>query len=105
MRDESAERVSQNRQKHVLVEPEAPIEPQAFVQVAKEAAVESVSSLGTDSNQGHDMVTRKTMTIARFVTSTRLTPQQQESQGRDPTPPSSFKLFPEETMYCRADPR
>ena len=33
VRDESAERVSQNRRIHVLIEPEAPIEPEALVEL------------------------------------------------------------------------
>ena len=51
------------------VESEAHVEPEAPIQEAEEATVESVSSSETESNQGHDMVTRRTMTINRFVPS------------------------------------
>ena len=73
IQDESIELVSQNRRVHVPVEPEtpvepeAPIEPEALTQVAEEAAAKSTSSLGTKSDQGHDMVTRRTMKINHFV--------------------------------------
>ena len=93
VRDKSAERVSQNRQVHVPVEPEAPVqpeapvEPEAPIQEAKEIVTESISSSGTESDQGHDMVTRRTMTISLFVPDAQPTPQQQEPQGKDPTPP------------------
>ena len=76
IRDESTKRVSQRcrEQAHepvqqeaplqleVGVEPEAPFEPEAPIQV-KEATVEFISSLENKS----DMVTRKVMTISRFV--------------------------------------
>ena len=76
IRDESTERVSQRRREQgqelvqqeaplqlkVEVEPEAPFKPEAPIQV-KEATVEFVSSLENES----DMVTRKVMTISRFV--------------------------------------
>ena len=103
LQDESIERVSQHRweQAHVsiqleapvqpeaLVKPEALVEPKALVQEAKETAVESVSSSKTESDQGHDMVTRRTMTISRFMPGARPIAQQQEPQGRDQTPPPS----------------
>ena len=69
------------------VESEAHVEPKAPIQEAEEATVESVSSSETESNQGHDMVTRRTMTINRFVPSARPSAQQQKSQGQDQTPP------------------
>ena len=87
--DELAELVSQNCRVHVPVEPKAPVEPQAPIQAVEEVATESTSSSGTESDQGHDMVTRRKMTISRFMLGARPTPQQQESQGRDPTPPPS----------------
>ena len=59
--------MSQNRRVHVPVEPETPVEPEALTQVAEEAAAKSTSSLGTKSDQGHDMVTRRTMKINHFV--------------------------------------
>ena len=73
IQDESAELMSQNRRVHVPVEPEtpvepeAPIEPEALTQVAEEAAAKSTSSSGTKSDQGHDMVTQRTMKINHFV--------------------------------------
>ena len=54
-------------QPEVLVEPEAPVEPEDPIQVAEEAIVESISSSETEFDQGHDMVTRETMTISHFV--------------------------------------
>ena len=89
--DESAESVSLHRreqahvpvqpealvQPEVPVEPEVSIEPEAPIQVTKETTVESVSSLEIESDQGHDMVTRRTMTINRFVPDAQPTAQQQ----------------------------
>ena len=85
IRDESVERVSQRHQEQahmsiqpeapvqpeVKVEPEAPFDPEAPAHVAEEASVESVSSSETEFDQGHDMVTRKAMTISRFVSGAR----------------------------------
>lgn len=58
VRDASAELVSQSRRVHVPIErPEAPAQ-----------ATKSVHSLGAESNPGKDeMVTRKMMTINRFM--------------------------------------
>ena len=61
------------------VESEAHVEPKAPIQEAEEATVESVSSSETESNQGHDMVTRRMMTISRFVPGAQPTAQQQQS--------------------------
>ena len=85
--DELAECVSLHRreQAYVLVQPEVPvepevsIEPEAPIQVTKETAVKSVSSLEIESDQGHDMVTRRMMTISRFVPGAQPTAQQQQS--------------------------
>ncbi|KAL0015053.1 hypothetical protein SO802_002122 [Lithocarpus litseifolius] len=52
-----------------LVEPEVLVEPKAPVRSAEKAAAESTSSSGTEANQGHNMVTRRTMTISHFVPS------------------------------------
>ena len=54
-------------QPKVPVEPEASVEPEAPIQEVEEAAVESISFLETEFNQGHNMVTRRMMTISRFV--------------------------------------
>ena len=92
-RDKSAERVSRclHELAHTPVKPEAPIqeapvqpeipaEPEAPIQETEQVAVEFVNS-ETESDRDEDMVTRKTMTIDRFVPSTRSTTQQQPSQG------------------------
>ena len=72
-------------QPEVAVEPEVSIEPEAPIQVTKEAAVESVSSLEIESDEGHDMVIRRTMTVSCFVPGAQPTAQQQQSQGQDQT--------------------
>ena len=69
------------------IESEAHVEPEAPIQEAEEATVESISSSETESDQGYDMVKRRTMTINRFVPSARPSAQQQKSQGQDQTPP------------------
>ena len=73
IRDTSAEIVSRNHAVHQLVErPEDP----APVQVAELATVESVHSSGAESDPGEDeMVTRRMMSIGRFIPSTRPTSQ------------------------------
>ena len=85
IRDALAETVSKNRSIHQLVErPES----LALVQVAEPAAAESVHSSGAESDPGEDeMVTRRVMTIDRFMLGARPTTQQQEPQGKDSTPP------------------
>lgn len=85
IRDALAEIVSKNRSIHQLVErPES----LALIQVAEPAAAESVHSLGAESDPGEDeMVTRRVMTIDRFMLGARPTTQQQEPQGKDSTPP------------------
>ena len=81
IRDKSAKCMSRCRQEqaHVLVqleaptqpevqvEPEAPFEPEAPDQAVEEAAVKSVSSLETKS----DIMMRRKMTINRFVPGAR----------------------------------
>ena len=74
-------------QPEVFVELEAFVEPEAPIRVTEEAIVESISSSETESDQGHDMVTRRSMTISRFVPDARPTAQQQRLQGQDQTPP------------------
>jgi len=63
-------------QPEVKVEPEAPFDPEAPAHVAEEANIESVSASETESDQGHDMVTRKAMMISRFVSGARPAAQQ-----------------------------
>ena len=85
LRDTLAEIVSRNRFVHRPVErPEDP----APIQVAEPAAAESVNSSRVESDPGEDeIVTRRAMTIDRFVSGTCPTTQQQEPQRRNPTPP------------------
>lgn len=63
-------------QPKVPIEPEASVESEAAIQEAEETTVESVSALETESDQGHGMVTRRMMTISRFMPSTRPAAQQ-----------------------------
>ena len=76
IRDESVERVSRHRRElaHQQVEQEAPpqAEPEAPAQ-AEEAVVELVSFSGIES----EMVTKKVMTISRFMPGTQPFEQQQ----------------------------
>lgn len=57
--------MSHSHKFHVPVE-----EPEAPVQAAEPAAVESVNSSETEANQGEEMVTKQTMTIDRFLLGT-----------------------------------
>ena len=91
MRDKSTKHVSKRRreQAHERVQPEAPIQPKVFeepeapfdpeasAQIVEEVGTKSINSLETKSNQGDDMVTRRIMTISRFMPGTRPTMQQQ----------------------------
>ena len=64
-------------QPEALVQSEAPIEPKEPVKPeAEEAATEPIG-FSTKSNQGEDMVMRRTMTVSRFVPGARLAAQQQ----------------------------
>ncbi|KAK9986920.1 hypothetical protein SO802_031871 [Lithocarpus litseifolius] len=65
---------------------EEPIDPEAFAETTR-VEVESVSSAET-ADQGQDMVTRRTMTVSRFVLGALQSVPQQEPQGQDRTPPS-----------------
>ena len=65
----------------IFVEPKAPVEPEAPVQVTVEAIVESIISSETESDQGHNMMTRRSMTVSHFVPNARPTAQQQQLQG------------------------
>ena len=65
VKDASAELVSQNNRVHM------PVKPEAFVQVVKLAATKSANFLGAESNPGDEMVTRRMMTIGRFVPDAR----------------------------------
>ena len=56
-----------------LAQPDTPVEFKALVQEAKQVATESINSFETESDRGEDMVTRRTMTIDRFVPGARQT--------------------------------
>ena len=87
MRDKSTKHVSLRRreQAHERVQPEAPIQPKVFeepeapfdleasAQIIEEVGTKSINSLETKSNQGDDMVTKRTMSISRFMLGTRPT--------------------------------
>ena len=94
LRDESVERVSRCLQElaHAPVKEEAPIqeepaqpeeptELEAPVQETEQLAIDITSHSDTKSDRSGDMVTRKTMTIDRFVPSARQATQQQPPQG------------------------
>ena len=102
LRDESAERVSRRLRElaHAPVEEEAPVqeepaqpkepgEPKAPTQVIEQVTVDITNLSDTKSDRSGDMVTRKTMTIDRFVPDARQIGQQQPSQGQGQTPPPS----------------
>ena len=85
LQDESAKRVSRylHELAHAPVEPEAPIqeapvqpeipaEPEAPIQETEQVAVEFVNS-ETKSDRDEDIVTRKTMTVDRFMPGSRQT--------------------------------
>ena len=79
MRDESAEHVSRRLrelaheaiQKEALVQEPAqlenPVEPEAPIVEAKHLALEATNLSATNTLLGEDMVTKKVMTIDRFV--------------------------------------
>lgn len=56
-----------------LTQPEEPIEPEAPAQVTEQVAVDITNLFNTESDRSGDMVTRKTMTIDRFVLGARQT--------------------------------
>ena len=57
------------------IPPEIPAESEASVREAEQVATEFVNSPETESDRDEDMVTRKTMTIDRFVPGTKQTVQ------------------------------
>ena len=83
LRDGSAERMSRRLrelaheaiQEEALVQepaqPENPVEPENPVAKAKHLALEATNLSAIDTHLGEDMVTRKVMTINRFVPSAR----------------------------------
>ena len=94
IKDESAERVSRRRRElaHQQVKQgnPPPAEPKAPVQ-EEEAAIESVHSSGAKS----EMVTRRVMSISRFVPGAQTSEQQQpppaQAQSPSPLPPPSHQ--------------
>ena len=103
IRDESVERVSRRRRElaHQQVEQEAPpqAEPEAPAQ-AEEAVVELVSSSRTES----EMVTRKVMTISRFIPGTQPSEQQQPPPSSSlNSPSSSSKPHSKKATYDKAN--
>ena len=79
MRDASANFVFQGRPAYKLVK-----EPRAEAQPADQAATESVNSSKVETEQGEgEMVTKRTMTINRFLPGACSVAQQQQNQGRN----------------------
>ena len=103
LRDESAERVSRRLgelahetiQEEALVQepahPENPVEPKAPIAEAEHLALEATNLSATNPLLSEDMVTRKIMTINRFVPSARQATQpppfQSQTQAPPPPPP------------------
>ena len=99
LRDEFVERVSRRLrelaheaiQEEALVQepaqPEKPFELEAPVAEAKHLALEATNLSTIDTFLGEDMVTRKVMTIYRFLPGTRHATQPPPSQCRSQVPP------------------
>ena len=89
IRDESAEAAFKYLREcaHEAVQREVvPAKPKAPIQVAKQVAAESSDSSRTHSVP-EDMVTRKTLTVSRFIPGASQAIQQQPPQRRVPAPP------------------
>ena len=85
MRDASANSIFQGRAVHRPVE-----EAGVVVQPTEQAKVESINSSEVKAEQEEgNMVTRRTMTMERFIPSARLSAQQQQALGRDQHPPTT----------------
>ena len=94
LRDESAERVSRRLgelahetiQEEALVQepahPENPVEPKAPIAKAEHLVLEAIDLSATDTLLGEDMVTRKVMTIDRFLPGVQQATQPPPSQSR-----------------------
>ena len=69
--------------------PEDPVEPEAPVEKAEHLAVDITNLSATDPLLGEDVVTRKTMTIDRFMPGTQqaIQPPPSQSQTQVPPPP------------------
>ena len=85
IRDESAEHMSQNHKTHIPVEG-----PDASVQVAEPVTAKPANPSEAEANLGEETVTRHTLTINRFLLSTRLVAQPQKTPSKEQTPPPSF---------------
>ena len=88
IRDELVEIASRCLQEraHKAIQRKDPTKPEAPVQEAKHAAIESSNSSRMHSICGEEMVTYKTLTISRFIPGARQVTQQQPPQGRGQTP-------------------
>ena len=71
--------------------PKNPVEPEAFVEEAEHLAIDVTNLSTIDPFLGEDMVTRKTMTIDRFVPGAQqaIQPPPSQSQTQAPPPPPS----------------
>ena len=99
LRDKFTERVSrclrelahEAIKKEALVQEPAqlenPVEPEAPIVEAKHLALEATNLSATDTLLGEDMVTRKVMTIYRFLPGTRHATQPPPSPSRSQVPP------------------
>ena len=117
--DESAECLSRRLQElaHAPVEneasiqeepaqPEEPVEPEALAQGIEQVAVEFINSSDIKFDRGEDMVTRKSMTIDRFVPGGKAdhaaaTTSEPRSDAFSSS--SSNWMNPKEVMYCRVN--
>ena len=73
---------------HEAVQQEQPTEPEAAVREAEHVAAESSDSSRTHLALGEEMVTRKTLSVSRFIPGACLIVQQQPPQGCGQTPPA-----------------
>ena len=82
VRDASANTIFQDHSVHKPVK-----EAGAAVQLAEQVEVESINSFEVEADQEKgNMVTRRTMTMERFIPSARPLAQQQQAPGRDQHP-------------------
>ena len=94
MRDESAERVSRRLRElaHEAIQQEGPVQEQAQPENPaagpEQPAIEATALSAEDTQPGGNMVSRKVMTIDRFVLDARQPNQPPPSQGRSQVPQS-----------------
>ena len=88
LRDESVERVSRRLRElaHEAIQQEGPVQEQAQLEnlatEPEQPAIEATGLLAEDTQPGRNMVSRKVMTIDRFVPGARQPNQPPPSQGR-----------------------